>query len=294
MMIKQKKLRCGFSLPLYGFGLWQVGGGRETDKSRDVEEIEALRAAIESGIVHFDTAELYGDGHAEELLGIAIKDYPRDKLFLASKVSSQNHSYESLLKSAEASLKRMGTEYMDLYLLHKFPDPGINLAETMQAMDEVVKRGWVRHIGVCNFSPNRLREAQNYTKNKIVCNQLHYNLEYREVEKYDLLSFCEEMDVMLVAWRPVQKGALPESALLNELAKKYNKTPIQLAINWLVSQPNVVTISKTSNPAHLKENIEALDFIMEPSDIEKLRSEFPNQKNRSDSIPLDHPGDTPS
>jgi diketogulonate reductase-like aldo/keto reductase len=288
-----KKLKNGFELPVYGLGLWQMGGRWESDTSKDDEEIKAIRAAIDAGVTHIDTAESYGDGHAEELLAEAIKGYDRSKLIIASKVAGEHQTYEGVLAACEHSLKRIGTDYIDLYMLHRFPEPGIDIADTMRAMDELVRRGKVKYIGVCNMTQRRFEEAQRLTDNPIVCNQLHYNVQYREVEERGLLQHAQTHDVMLVAWRPLQKGLLPDSALLHELATKYGKTPAQVAINWLVSQQNVVTIAKTSTINHLHENLGAIDWVMEPDDVERIRTEFPDQRSVSDAVPLDYAADVP-
>ncbi len=291
MDIPTKKLRNGFELPVYGLGLWQMGGREESDTTKDEKEIRAIRAAIDAGITHIDVAESYGHGHAEELLGKALEGYDRTKLFIASKVSAWNQSYDGVHHAFEASLKRIGTDYLDLYLLHRYPEVGIPINGTMRALDELIVQGKVKNIGVCNLSNRRFEEVQKYTKNKIVCNQVHYNVLYREVERRGVVKFCQENDVLLVAWRPLQKGSLPMPPLLDELAKKYGKTPMQIAINWLISQENVVTISKTSHTEHLKENLGAVDWVMEAGDIERIRTEFPNQQFVSDAIPLNYKAD---
>lgn len=287
MVIPTKKLSGGFELPVYGLGLWGIGGRWEADLSRDKQEVRAIQTAIEAGITHIDTAEGYGDGHAEELLGKAIRGYDRKKLIIATKVSAQNQSYDELHRSFAASQKRLGVDYVDLYLLHRYPEPGISIQDTMRALDELVSQGLVRHIGVCNLLPQRFNEAQKYSQNKLVCNQVHYNLQYREVEKKGALEHCQKEDIMLVAWRPVQKGLLPQAPIIDELAEKYGKSPTQIAINWLISQRNVVTISKTSNIGHLTENLGAVDWFMEKEDVERIRREFPDQKSVSDAVPLD-------
>ncbi len=291
MNIPVKRLSNGFELPVYGLGLWQMGGRYEPDTSRDDEEIRAIRAALNIGITHIDTAESYGAGHAEELLGMALQGYDRSKLIIATKVSSWNQAYDGVRRSFEASLRRLATDYIDLYLLHRYPEPGIPIADTMRALDELVEQGVVKNIGVCNLTPRRFEEAQKYTKNKLVCNQVHYNIRYREIEKRSVLKYCQDNDVMLVAWRPLQKGSLPKSSLIDELAKKYGKTPTQIAINWLISQDHVVTISKTSNIEHLEENLGATGWIMEADDIERIRKEFPDQQAVSDTVPLDYKTD---
>src|SRR6185295_20261611 len=138
------------------------------------------------------------------------------------------------------SLKRLGTDYIDLYMLHRFPNPGIDIADTMQAMDRLVADGKVKNIGVCNLTVNRFKEAQKYTKNKIVCNQLHYSLECREIVDRGILQYCQDNDVLVVAWGPLSKGSLEKADILHEIAEKHQKTPYQVALNWLISQKNVV------------------------------------------------------
>jgi diketogulonate reductase-like aldo/keto reductase len=291
MNIPTKKLGSGFELPVYGLGIWQMGGRWEADRSKDDQEIAAIRAAIDAGITHIDTAESYGDGHAEELLSRAIEGYDRKKLIIATKVSAQHQGYGGVRKAFRASLKRMKIEYVDLYLLHRYPESGLDIEGTMKAMNELVDEGVVKYIGVCNMSPNRFNEAQKHSKHKLVCNQVHYNVQYREVEDKGVLAQAQASDIMVVAWRPVQKGELQDSELVRELAAKYGKTPTQIAINWLISQDNVVTISKTSNVEHLKENLGALNWTMEPVDIERIRKEYPNQRMVSDAVPLDYEAD---
>ena len=291
MTIPTKTLKSGFTLPAYGLGLWGMGGRQEADTTEDAKQIAAIRAALDADITHFDTAELYGDGHAEELLGQAIQGYDRSKLTIVTKVLPAHMNYDDLKASFNASLTRLGTDYVDLYLLHKYPDPGTNIADTMRAMDELVEQGLVKNIGVCNMQPSYFDEVQKHTKNKLVCNQVHYNVMVREVEQKGVLEQCQQTDTMLVAWGPVQKGMLPDEPLIQEIATKYGKTPTQVAINWLVSQSNVVTISKTSSAEHLMENLGALNWQMDAQDIERIRQEYPNQLSVSDRLPLDYPAD---
>lgn len=278
-------------MPVYGFGLWMVGGKREPDYSRDDEEIAAIRAAINEGVTHFDTAENYAGGHSEELLGRAIEGMDRSKLFIATKVSPEHQTYDGLIEAFHASLRRLDTNYVDLYMLHSYPSPGIPISETMRALDELVEKGLVRYIGVSNFSVNRLKEAQKHTKNKIVVNQLHYNVQIREIEKTGVLDFCQQNDIMVAAWRPLQKNTIPQTGIIDELAKKYQKTPTQIMLNWLISQPNVITLAKTSSVEHLQENLGAVGWQMSDGDIEAIRADFPDQQAISDTFPLDYPAD---
>lgn len=275
-------------MPVFGLGTWLMGGDHQRNpKNDDEKDRQAIRNAIDSGITHIDTAEMYAAGHAEELVGEAIKDYSRKKLFLVSKVWPDHLRYDDVLTACADSLKRLGVDYLDLFLIHA-PNPEIPLARTMKAFDKLKKDGLIKNIGVSNFSINSFQKAQYATENKIVVNQLHYNLMIREVEDRGLLAFCQKEDVMLCAWRPVQKGIFSSKSIniLDELSKKYHKTPLQIAINWLISQQNIITISKMRKKAHLKENIDAVGWNMKDEDIEILRKKFPDQVNRSDATSI--------
>ncbi len=291
MNIPAKHLISGFSLPVYGLGTWGMGGRTEVDRSNDEADIAGIKYAIEQGITHIDTAEMYGAGHAEELVAEAIKGYDRSKLFIASKVMGHNQRYEDLLSSCEASLKRLGTDYLDLYLLHRYPERGIDIADTMRAMDRLVAEGIVKNIGVCNLTVNRFKEAQRHTQNKLVCNQLHYSLECREIVDRDILKYCQDNDILVVAWGPLSKGSLAKADILSELAEKYHKTPYQVALNWLLTQENVVTIPKTTQPEHLEENLGALDWELDGADVDNLTKNFPGQFLVSDRVALNYEAD---
>lgn len=287
--IPAKQLKNGFTMPVYGLGTWQMGGQHSYNlDNNDEADITAIKTAIDEGITHIDTAESYAEGYAEKLLGKAIKDYDRSKLFLVSKVAPAHLRYDDLIRSAKASLQRIGTSYLDLYLIHRF-SPEISLKETMRAMDTLLKQGLTKQIGVCNFNVARLQEAQSYTNNKIVANQVHLNLRYREAEKKGIVKYCQENDIFFIAWRPLQKGMLVNEkfSILTKIADKYHKTPAQIALNWLISQDHIITLSKTRDQQHLEENLGAVGWTLKPEDIEILRQQFPNQEYISDTIPLD-------
>jgi len=277
MHIDTKILKNGFELPVFGFGTWAVGGRETRDLHNDDKaDIHAIKTAIELGITHIDTAETYAAGHAEELIAEAISGFDRSNLIIVSKVSPEHLHYDDLINSAIKSLKRLKTDYMDIYLIHS-PNPSIDIRETMEAMDHLVEKGYIRNIGVSNFDVEEFIEAQENTSNKIVCNQVYYNLMHREPAIDGSLKYTQKNDVMIVAWRPVEKGLFSRTKfdILEKLKEKYGKTGSQIAINWLISQENVVTISKTRNIDHLKENLGALDWKMERSDVELLTKHFP-------------------
>lgn len=269
-----------------------MGGRYEPDHSNDEAVVAAIKAAVDRGITHIDTAESYGAGHSEELVAEATKGYDREKLIIATKVSGDHQQRADLLKSFEASLKRLNTNYVDLYLLHRYPNPGTPIAETMQALDELVEQGAIKNIGVCNLTVKRLEEAQKHTKNKIVYNQLHYSLECREPVARGIIKYCQENDILVSAWGPLSKGTLQNAPILEETAKKYGKTPYQVALNWLISQPNVITIPKTVQLDHLEENLGTLGWSLTNEDMQILNDNFPNQLLVSDRVPLDYAADT--
>lgn len=288
MNIPSKKLTSGFEIPVFGLGTWQMGGREERNPDNDdTSDIEAIKRAIEAGITHIDTAEMYAAGHTEELVGEAIKEVDRSSLFITSKVLDGNQTYDGVARAVEGSLKRLGTEYLDLYLIHA-PDESVHISETIRAMDALVDQKVVKFIGVSNFSIKQFKQAQYNSNNKLVVNQLHYNLEIREIEKNGALSYYQQNDVMVEAWRPLQKNIILSegSEILKELASKYGKTPAQVAINWLISQPNVVTMSTMRDKKHLEDNRGSVGWNLSAEDIEYLRESFPKQKEISDVFPL--------
>lgn len=275
MKIPTKRLNNGFEMPVFGIGTWGMGGDMEVDMSRDKENIEALRKAIDLGIAHIDSAELYGHGHAEELVAQAIQTYERSSLFLASKVFKDHLRHADVLKSCRLTLQRMRIDYLDLYLIHA-PNQDIALRETLRAFDELKEEGLIKNIGVSNFNIEQLQEAQALTKNAVVVNQIHYSLAYQKWR--DVVDYCQKNDVLVTAYRPIERGILSRSGIdvLDEMCKKYERTPAQVAINWLISQNNVVTIAKTGSMQHLQENFGGLNWQMEKKDIEKLGNGFPD------------------
>ena len=288
MKIPLKTLDSGFSMPVYGLGTWMMGGRRDPDPNNDDDaDINAVKAAIEAGVTHIDTAEIYAAGHSEELVGEAIKDYERKKLFIATKAQNTSLNYDGVLRAAENSLERLGLQYVDLFIAHAWSELA-PVADVMRAMDRLMDEGTIKNIGVSNYNSAGIQSAMKTVNHQITSNQVHYNVVSREPERDGLLHFCQKNDVLLVAWRPVEKGNLLRNPpqLLQELADKYDKTPAQIAINWLISQPNVVTLSKTRNPDHLKDNLGAIGWTLEEEDIERIRNRYPGQRDISDTVPL--------
>lgn len=276
-----KKLTDQIKIPAIGLGTWRLGGDVEADTTQDKEYISAIKTAIQLGITLIDTAESYAKGHAEELVGEAIQGFDRSCVFIISKVSPEHLKYSDLIESARMSLKRLKTDYLDLYLIHS-PNPEIPIRETMRAMDHLIELKLIRFIGVSNFSVEQIKEAQRYTKNRIVANQIEYNLLVRNSSKatYDMESqiipYCQKNNILVIAWRPLAKGALaqPGFKLLDELAEKYSKTQAQIALNWLISKKGIVAVTKSSKTGHLKENFGAIGWRLSQDDVDRLDKEY--------------------
>lgn len=273
-MMMESKTIGGVTLPVLGLGTYGGPWG-VTDGSTDEECEGAVKEALRLGYMHIDTAEYYGDGHAEELIGKAIKGFERSKLFLTSKVSGNHLRHDEVIQACEASLRRLGTSYFDLYLVHWWDDRA-PIAETMQAMVELQRRGLIRHIGVSNFTREQLVAAQQVCSEKIVANQVEYNLERRDNGRHttrvesDVIPYCVANDIFVIAYKPLALGSLLSDAVVKRLAQKYAKTPAQVLLNWLIAKPNVITIPRTTDAVHLVENRGCLGWTLRLDDGRRL------------------------
>ena len=259
-------------LPQLGMGTWGMGGKFEKDSSNFDESVEALRFGFELGIRLVDVAELHGGGLTEQIVGEAIKDCPREDIQIISKVSRDHLKYDEVLRAAEGSLKRLGTDYIDLYMIHKLP-PGVALPDalTLKALERLSAEGTVKHIGVSNFNMAQMQEAQKHlTSAKIEVNEIEYNLFFQGAGN-EVMPFCRGNDIRLIAHRPLAKGMLAsgENKTLDALSRKYHKTPAQVALNFILSQ-DMTAIPKASDKKHLKENVGALGWKLEEGDIALL------------------------
>jgi len=280
--LERKSLgKTGESVAAIGLGTWNMGGRESPDYRDDERLIEAIRYAVELGMNHIDTAEMYAAGHAEELVGEAIKQFSRDEVFIATKVWPSNLRYEDVIRSCRRSLERLQLKYVDLYMVH-WPNPRIPLQETMKAMEKLVKDGLIRYIGVSNFDVELLEEAMNALKREeIVANQVEYSLEAREVER-ELIPFCERNGITVTAYTPLGKGRIPAEAasntprgkILAEMAQRYGKTPVQIALNWVIWRPNVITIPKAARKEHLEENAGAAGWRLTEEDYKRLSAAY--------------------
>lgn len=260
---------------IFSIGIGTGTGFKQIDKKRDRELIYILQKALDLGINFIDTAESYFDGHAEKLIGKAFKKN-RKKVFIATKFSPQHSSYNEVLKAAEGSLKRLQTDYIDLYQIH-WPNPIVPIEETLKALEKLIKDGKVKHIGVCNFSLGRLKDIQKVSNSPIVSLQTEYNLLERSAEQ-GLLPYSEKNKITIIAYTPLNSGNILKekkySKIFSKMAKKYNKTPSQIILNSLISHPTVIAIPATTNIIHLDENARTTEFVMEKKDIQLLGKVF--------------------
>ncbi len=286
-MINIKTLKNWFSLPELWIWTWPMWWYRERNTNNDDErDINAIRYAIDKWVTHIDTAEMYAGWYSEELLWKAISKYDRNKLIINSKVMG-SRSPKDIRKCCIDSLERVRVNYFDVYYIH-WRNKDFSLKEIINEMENLLEDWLIKNIWVCNFSTASLIEAQSYCKYKISVNQVHYNLIYRQPESDWLLKYCQENDIFLIAWRPLELAKLANtwSPKILDIAKKYNKSNEQVAINWLISQDNVVTIFKSSDINHINKNLWAVWWYMKNEDIEDLRENYIWKIFLSDAIPL--------
>jgi len=274
-----KKLgKSSMNIPVLGLGTWGIGGFSGRQLGGDDRDVRALRLGLELAMRFIDTAEMYGHGHSEEVVAKTVGE-ERESVFIATKVSPENLSYERVIRSCEASLARLKTDYIDLYQIH-WPNPHIPLAETMKAMEKLVDEGKVHQIGVSNFSVQQTREAQEaLSKNSLASNQVEYSLAERSIEK-DLLPYCKREHVTVIAYSPLARGHIPASGreerwrMLDRIAKEYGKTKVQVALNWLICKEPVVAIPKAGNLEHVRENAGSQGWLLKKEDQDALDKAF--------------------
>ncbi|WP_121823472.1 aldo/keto reductase [Halostella salina] len=253
MTVPTRTLPSGDELPAVGVGTWNISG----DTVR-----EAVRAGLDAGYAHVDTAEGYRN---EDAVGDAIADYDREDVFLTSKVLPKNLGYESVLQSCEASLERLGTDYLDLYLIH-WPNPAISLRETLDAMATLHDEGKVRNVGVSNFSAYQLSCAQHVSDVPIAVNQIEFHPWF---QRPDLVEYCRETDTVIEAAAPLARTDIFGSEVVQDLAETYDKSPAQVVLRWAVEN-DVVPLPKSSSPEHVRENLELFDWELDDADRQRL------------------------
>lgn len=261
------------TLPKIGFGAWSIGGNTLPDPGKDSISLAALRSALETGYTHFDTAEYYAAGHSEELIGQAIRQAKarREDLFITTKVSPEHLRYNDVLRACEKSLRNLGMEYVDLYLIH-WPGTGVNYEEAFRALNELVRDGKVRHLGVSNFKLKLLKQAQEYSETPLLTNQVPYRIPDRTYVENGVIEYCQQNDILVTAYSPVKFRSIRANKTLKAIAEAHSATSFQIALAWLVMQPRVITIPMSFNSQHIRENFESADIELTPEEFQALNA----------------------
>jgi diketogulonate reductase-like aldo/keto reductase len=265
----------GEKVPAYGQGTWHMGETR----SRFADEAAALKLGIDLGITLIDTAEMYGNGVAEEIVAEAAQGR-RDKLFIVSKVLPYNGSARGTIDACERSLKRLKTDRIDLYLLHwRGSHP---FAETLAAFDKLKSQGKIRHHGVSNFDRRDMEEwARNGGGEGVASNQILYNLTRRGPE-WEVIPWCRQRNISIMAYSPIEQGRMLGEKVLTEVAARHDgATPAQVALAWLLTRDGMIVIPKSSRQDHVRENFGALALKLTDQDLADIDKAFPPPKNRT-------------
>ncbi len=264
----------GETVPAFGLGTWHMG----EDRRRAADETAAVRLGIELGLTLIDTAEMYGNGHAEEIVAEASKGL-RDRLFIVSKVLPYNASQRGVIEACERSLKRLNTDRIDLYLLHW--RGSVPLADTLAGFERLRRDGKIRHHGVSNFNTEDMREWVALSGGETVAaNQILYNLSRRGPE-FELIPWCRERDVAIMAYSPLEQGRMLNNRGLREVASRHGATPAQVALAWLLRQEGMIVIPKATKLDHARENRAAADLRLDDEDLAALDRAFPPPTSRT-------------
>ena len=268
-------------------GTWRMGGDVKPNLDNDDKrDIEAIKHAINKGILHIDTSESYAGGKSEQLIGEAIKEFPRGKLFIATKVREYNLFYDSVINSCKESIKRLNTPYIDLYYIHK-QNPSIPIEETASALNTLLEMGVIKHVGLSNVGIDTIKKYFKLLNVPIFAVQNQYNLVCRESQIKGVIDFCRKKGIHFISWRPIllsYPGATDPYyctgtyKVLDEMAQKYGKLNIQIAVKWLLQQEGVSIVFKSSNKNHINEILDVEDFKLSNKDWQKLNKDFPIQK----------------
>jgi diketogulonate reductase-like aldo/keto reductase len=263
MTMRQIKLPNGDAVPVLGQGTWKMGESR----GRRKDEVAALSLGLDLGMTLIDTAEMYAEGGAEEVVAEAIKGRRRE-VFIVSKVYPHNAGRSGVAAACERSLKRLKTDRIDLYLLHW--RGGIPLGETVAGFEDLLAAGKIRAFGVSNFDASDMRELHQLTGGRAAAsNQVLYNLKHRGIE-FDLLPWAAAEGLPIMAYSPLEIGPLARAAGLKRIAERHGASPAQIALAWVLRQPGVLTIPKASRENHVRENRAALDLALSPADLAEL------------------------
>lgn len=275
--MRMTTLSNGQAIPVLGIGTWGMGEGKRSRQA----EIDAIRLAFDSGLRLVDTAEMYGDGGAEEVVGKALEGR-RSDAFIVSKVLPHHASRKGTIAACEASLRRLDTDYIDLYLLHWRGN--LPLAETIDAFERLVRDGKIRHWGVSNFDTEDMEELIALPGGENAqTNQVLYNLSRRGIE-FDLLPWCARQRMPVMAYSPLEQGRILSDVALRRIAQEHSCTPAQVALAWVLRSGDVIAIPKAATPNHVEQICGTLDIVLSPADRQALDRAFAPPKRK---VPLE-------
>jgi diketogulonate reductase-like aldo/keto reductase len=257
----------GTAVPVIGQGTWRMGETRRSLK----DEITALQLGIDLGLTHIDTAEMYADGRAEEIVGQAVAGR-RSEVFITTKVMPSNASYTATLRACERSLRRLDTDYVDLYLVQWWSEEH-PVAETVRALEDLVARGLTRYVGVSNFDVAQMRAAQEaLTRERLACAQVIYHLRDRSAETH-IVPYCEAHGIAVVGYSPFERAGNARGAVA-QIARNRGQTARQVALNFLTRRAPLFAIPRASRPEQIRENAAALDFTLTIEEIDQIDGSF--------------------
>ena len=275
--MRKTRFPSGEEVPVLGQGTW--GFGEQPDNRQN--EIDALRYGIDIGMKLIDTAEMYGDGAAEEVIGKALEGR-RDQAFIVDKVLPQNATRKGTVAACERSLRRLGTHRIDLDLLHW--RGAVPLAETLAGFDDLLRAGKIRHWGVSNFDAPDMEELAGLPGGSAVAtDQVLYNLSRRGIE-YDLMPWCEQRNIPIMAYSPLEQGRLMGTPELRRIADEHSATPAQIALAWVLRKERLIAIPKAGTPGHVQQNLIALDIHLTLDELDALGRAFPPPDHK---VPLE-------
>ncbi len=272
-----------------GLGTWKMGGEINANPNNDDnKDIEAILYAINNGINHIDTSESYADGKSEEIIGEALKKIKREDVFISTKVREWNLAYNNIIKSCHDSLRRLQVDYIDLYYIHK-QNPNVSIKEICKGLNYLLDEGVIHYVGLSNVGIQTIKKYNKYLKQKVFAVQNQYNLVCRESQKKKVIDYCRKNNIKFISWRPIMlsypgakepfypTGTFP---ILDNIARKYNKSNIQIAVKWLTQQSNIYIVFKSNNISHIKEILNTENFELTKDDWEILNKDFPVKFNK--------------
>lgn len=258
----------GKSVHPIGIGTWGIGGRRETIIGNEPEEIAAIRYSLSKGQNHIDTAELYGAGYTDVVVGQAIRDIAREDIFIADKLWLDSVSEGRVRPAVETMLKKLGTDYIDLLYIHKAWDE-VDWRTAIPQIDDLIDAGIVRYFGVSNFNLAQVETAMKLARHNVAANQIYFNVLHTQEATSEVMKFCAEHDIQIIAYRPVERSEVANNPVIQKIAALHTASPEQIALAWLLNQ-KVLTIPKSLQPSHIDQNVAAVDIVLSPAEVDEL------------------------